>query len=216
MESLSKYKVSPTLLVGLLGTALLAFYLSSGDEAPKKAPKALSNRLAAHTKPNPDANVGAIPPPKEAPLNAFRPLIVKSETPVTRQAPPPKEGASIAADAAGGEGNWIYRSFARIDKIPVAMLENSSTEQVAMLRPGDKWKTGKVLEVTELTIKILSDKGGLSITSRFDAEKEAQKAAESLKAGPAPMQMSPGMPTPYQGQVISRSEAPMVGTLFGK
>ncbi len=158
-------KVSRPIIYGGVATIAVAAWLLTADEPTKPAPtrkappaakKAASGFLA-------EDYSAAFPPVTDPGRNVFRPLVARTGTADAGINLAPN---AIPLDFAAGEPNWIFTGIAIIDGAPVALLENSSTQEGSFVKHGDRWKSSTIARITPETV-VLAGPGGLTRTVRI-------------------------------------------------
>lgn len=197
-------KSSP-LIWGALGlTVCAAVYLNQTSDSPDKKvkpalPKARRSRSAEASLPN--TNVPFPTSERSAP-NVFQPMLLSKKDGSALSAGKVlqvKDATKIPGDVANGDGNWEYVGFAQIDGHAVAMLENPSSEQVAMVRQGESWRSGKLMSVDAERIVFQNDKGGQVRVGRKPEPKEAPGQPGTPGPGQMPAGMAFQLPMNFRG-----------------
>ncbi len=109
--------------------------------------------------------------------NGFVPLVTKGDGAVVSK-------NEIPLGFTGGEGTWIYTGNMVVDGTPNALLENASTGDGVFLRPGQSWKSLRLIAVKEDSIEVEGPNGARK-TVYFD-DKSISMAAPSTNLQPLP------------------------------
>ncbi len=119
--------------------------------------------------------------------NAFNPLI-KVISNSTRTGTDKYELSQSLA----GEANWVFSGLAVVDSEKMAIMENRSTHESALVREGGMFKTSRVLRITRDGIAFLNSKGIEETVLRFIGE-DAFKAAQATDLGLQPLSIQPAL-----------------------
>ncbi len=143
------------------------FQFGAGDKAAKK-------KVDEYTEEDVHAKFESI---NATIKNGFVPLVTKGDGPKSNK-------AGIPSGWANGEGNWTYTGNMVVDGTPNALLENSSNGEGVFLRPGQHWKSLRLVAVKENSIEIEGPNHEMKTIS-FDDRGTA------LPSGNAPMSLPP-------------------------
>lgn len=195
-----KLKVSrPVVYVGLAAVGVAAWVLTA-EEAPKGSSE---RRPVSSAKKNGEAFLAedyraSFPPVSEPAKNAFRPLVVRSGLSDAGLSLPPN---AIPLDFAGGEPNWIFTGVAIIDGAPVALFENSSTQEGVFVKHGDRWKSSTVVRITPETV-VLAGPAGVTRTLKI------VDTFENIASVPIqPLDVRPAVERAFGGEIVVTPEA---------
>jgi len=160
-----KLKVSRKVIyLGVAAVAVAAWLLTEDDSSKasegRKPTTAVKKNGAGFTDEDYQAT---FPPVLDSGKNSFRPLIARSGAADFGLALAPN---AIPLDFAGGEPNWIFTGVAIIDGAPVALLENSSTQEGVFVKHGDRWKSSRVAMITPDSV-VLAGPSGTTRTAKI-------------------------------------------------
>jgi len=154
----NKKKTSPVLWVGLIAVCAAVYYSLDGD--PSASPASLKRKLPAPSTKKDDfmpadytAKFNSFEAKNAA--NAFNPLVVRSQG---KNSVPTIDGA-IPAAFADGDGNWQYKGFATVNAASSGLLENQNTGEGVFVKPGERWKSCRVLTITRDSIVMQGTSG---------------------------------------------------------
>lgn len=190
---MEKKKTSPVFWIALIAIAAAA-YIMTEPQAPAK--KTTAGRTTSKKKVTAslytDEDFKAKFSPVNNPVkNAFMPLVAKG---ATGQSGTPN---GLPSDLTGGETGWTYTGTASVDGRIQAVVENLSTGQGDFLTFGQKWKTSRVVAVTETSLT-LEGTNGQTVTVKMQ---EKLSNIATLAPGFAPVNVTA---TPaLQGQIGS-------------
>ncbi len=140
----------------------------SGSSTSSKSKQSL------YTKEDSEAKFESIPASIK---NGFVPLVTKGDGAVVSK-------NEIPMGFTGGEGTWTYTGNMVVDGTPNALLENASTGDGVFLRPGQKWKSLRLVAVKEDSIEVEGPNGARK-TVYFD-DKSISMSAPSSTLQPLP------------------------------
>ena len=162
-EKPQQSSLKKVLIFGLPILALVAFFPSGSSNAPKglsKTQQALLDAKNGNTGSSKSKKVDPLDMPEDhnAPKfesvnasmkNTFVPLVTKKSGGNKTGLP-----GGIPAWFADGEGNWVYTGNMTVNGVPNALLENTASGEGVFLRPGQKWKSLKLVSVHEDSIDL--------------------------------------------------------------
>jgi hypothetical protein len=184
-------RTSPIFWVAIGGLAIAAFVLTTPPEATAPTRSKVATKKAAtkaNAGPFTEADTRAKFTPVNDPLkNAFRPVVAQRSASIGFSSGPMN---AVPAEFAGGEGSWIYTGSAEIDGVPVALIENRSTNDGVFLKAGERWKSLVVRRITPNSVVLLGPSGTVTLTPVDD----------QATGG--------GAPAPLQGQIQGSGFAP--------
>ena len=121
---------------------------------------------------------------------------------------------TIPTNFTGGEPNWAFTGVVEVDGKKSALVENGTNGGSIYLKPGQKWKTSTVKQITEQdkfgapeSVLILRDVSGVEKPIQMQADVQAQMAKFTADQN----ELKPGAP----GPVRNAPNAPLNPTMFG-
>lgn len=154
-------KTSPVVWVAIIGLSVLA-YVSTTPSAPapvvkhKKPLKKVSSSLDAFTDADYKAHFNKLNEPIR---NAFKPLIVRNGIGGGGLNPFKVADGSIPPSFTGGEAGWTYSGSAALNGSVRALIENTSTGESVLVRPGDRWKSSTLGPISSTAITLVGADG---------------------------------------------------------
>ena len=200
-----KKKTSPIFWVVIIGVGVAAYVLTTPEDAAKKVSTAkTSSKKSAVTSLITEEDLKAKFDRVNNPVkNAFMPVVRKSSAGTTAGAP-----NGLPSELTGGEAGWAYTGTAAVDGRIQAVVENQGTGQGDFLSVGQKWKSAKVVAVTESTL-VLEGMGGQQVTVKMQ---EKLSSSSMVAGGFAPLNVAQGLQGPI-GTVAVRPEGAPAGTV---
>jgi hypothetical protein len=98
-----------------------------------------------------------------APKNAFMPVIMRQNGGGSDTAGTPN---ALPTALTGGEGGWAYTGTAEVDGRIQAVVENPGTGQGDFLFVGQRWKSARVVAITDSTL-VLEGPSGQQVTIKM-------------------------------------------------
>ena len=192
-------KTSPVVWAGLLAVCAAVYYSMDGDSASNAA--TLKRKLPAPSTKKDDfmpvdytAKFDTFD--AKASGNAFNPLVVRSQG---KNTVPTIDGA-IPAAFADGDGNWQYKGFATVNNVSSGLLENQNTGEGVFVKPGERWKSCRVLTITRDSI-VMQGTSGAARTIPIVSEDEPVSRMAGTSLTPLPV------PNPITGAITDPSQA---------
>ena len=180
---------------GLVVIVVVAFPSGSAPTTDAHPPKTVvatssTKKDSLYTKEDENAKFERI---SAATRNSFVPLVTKGM------------GGKLGIDGipinfTGGEGSWTYTGNMTVDGIPNALLENSVSGDGVFLRPGQHWKTLRLIAVKDDSIELEGPDG--SRKTVFFADKSLNVTSSSGN------NLSPLPPAAIQGNLPSGPAQP--------
>jgi len=162
-------KTSPVFWIGLVAVCIVIYFFVGEEPAPTGKGKARVRPKAAN-KTDKDGFLPAdysakFAPVELQPVNAFKPLVSRQ----TGRSTVPTMGNGIPPAFAGGETGWIFTGVATVDGVANGLVENETSGEGVFLKPGERWKTSRVLTITKDEI-VMQGPEGDSRTIRMESE----------------------------------------------
>ena len=187
-------KTSPLVWVGLLGTCVAVYMAVGGDEAPapttekRQRPKPTSSKKDDY---QPQDYVAKFERLKVQSSDAFVPLVVRKDG---KSSVPTIDGG-IPSAFADGDGNWQYKGFATIDGTSSGLLENQNTGEGVFVKPGERWKSSRVLTITKDSIVMQGVTGAARTIPIVSEDSTSSMSVASTALTPLPV------PSPLTGNI---------------
>lgn len=182
MATTKKSGINWKLYGGIAALGGIAYYMTGGSTPPpttapaakKKAPQVAGVTellpIDYNSTPNMFQPIGL------GIKDTFTPLVYRQE----RKKDPTvlnQSDLSIPGNFTGGETNWAFDGVTTVDGKRSALVENSTSGQSEYLRPGEKWKSSTVKDITE-NVLILRDVSGAEKGIRMQADIQADIAKQ--------------------------------------
>jgi hypothetical protein len=156
-------KISRPVLYSLLGViAIAALLMTGGDNKKPNAASTATKRVASkkadvYLKEDYDAakDPSRFQAVNLAGRNAFKPLIAR-RMPDAMSGGLAGEGGVPSMIA--GEG-WVYTGMATVDNVPMALLENTRTQDGVFLKQGERWNGALVKSIKPEELMLVSREG---------------------------------------------------------
>jgi len=187
-------KTSPLVWVGLLVTCVAVYMAVGGDEAPapttekRQRPKPTSSKKDDY---QPQDYVAKFDRLNLKSSDAFVPLVVRKDG---KSSVPTIDGG-IPSAFADGDGNWQYKGFATIDGTSSGLLENQNTGEGVFVKPGERWKSSRVLTITKDSIVMQGVTGAARTIPIVSEDSTSGTSMASTALTPLPV------PSPLTGNI---------------
>jgi hypothetical protein len=186
-------KTSPVVWAGLLAVCAAIYFnvdggASSAAANPKRKPPAPATKKDDFTPADYTAKFDALE--AKTATNAFNPLVVRSQG---KNSVPTIDGA-IPAAFADGDGNWQYKGYATVDGTANALLENQNSGEGVFVKPGERWKSCRVLTITRDSV-VMQGTSGAARTIPIVSEDQPVSRTASTSLTPLPV------PNPITGAI---------------
>lgn len=200
-------KLNAPMLYGILIVAGAIAYGMLGSDAPKPAIKLAPKSVAKAPQETSDFTDADFTASFGGSKAAFRDLflpVVKTTSGVAAVSggSASRDQSKFPADVAGGDGNWEYTGFVRIDGVGQALLENASNHQGAFVKEGDLWKGTRIRSVTQSGVAFVGKDGTEQFVLRlnpYGAAKSKGQPAGGPPSGTPPV--APPGPMIMQGPI---------------
>lgn len=185
---MQKKRTSPLVWIVLIGGGVAAYMFTTPQDTPHRATttKKTTRKKAADTlftEADYKAKFEAL---NTEPKNAFMPVIMRQNG-TSESAGTPN---ALPTALTGGEGGWAYTGTAEVDGKIQAVVENPSTGQGDFLFVGQRWKSARVVAITDSTL-VLEGPSGQQVTIKM--LEKLSSGSMMAGGGLAPVNVNPAL-----------------------